>query len=139
MTDLVNMMSDIGLNDIETEIQTQLQAVENNGNTMKLAVLLTILSEESLKRLGNIDTSPFVAQLQERMKKLHDDYEAKKPQLETHRRLNLEVLKQTEAVTDQLRELDERISRLLRQYDELLHKVIHYRDNLQIENVIKQG
>ena len=137
MTDLLTMMSDIGLKDIESEIQSQLQTVENNDNTMKLAVLLSIISEECLRRLDNIDTAPFVSQLQERLLKLHNEYEKRKPQLETHRRLNMEILQQTESANDQLRDLDERISRLLTKYDEQLKSVITSRDKLQIENVIK--
>ncbi|MBR4367134.1 MAG: hypothetical protein IKP43_10185 [Bacteroidaceae bacterium] len=137
MTDLLTMMSDIGLKDIESEIQSQLQTVENNDNTMKLAVLLSIISEECLKRLDTIDTAPFVSQLQERLLKLHNEYEKRKPQLETHRRLNMEILQQTESANDQLRDLDERIPRLLTKYDEQLKSVITSRDKLQIENVIK--
>jgi len=137
MTDLLTMMSDIGLKDIESEIQSQLQTVENNDNTMKLAVLLSIISEECLQRLDSIDTAPFISQLQERLLKLHNEYEKRKPQLETHRCLNMEILQQTESANDQLRDLDERISRLLTKYDEQLKSVITSRDKLQIENVIK--
>lgn len=137
MTDLQTMMSDIGLRDIEAEIQSQLQTVENSDNTMKLAVMLSIISEECLQRLDSIDTEPFVSQLQERLQKLHNEYEKRKPQLETHRRLNMDILRQTESVNDQLRELDERIARLLTKYDEQLKSVIQSRDKLQIENVIK--
>ena len=137
MTDLLTMMSDIGLKDIESEIQSQMQTVENSDNTMKLAVLLSIISEESLRRLDNIDTAPFVSQLQERLQKLHEEYEKRKPQLETHRRLNMEILQQTESVNDQLRDLDERISRLLAKYDDQLKTVIKNRDKLHVENVIK--
>ena len=137
MTDLLTMMSDIGLKDIESEIQSQLQTVENNDNTMKLAVLLSIISEECLRRLDNIDTAPFISQFQERLQKLHDEYEKRKPQLETHRRLNMEILQQTESANDQLRDLDERISRLLTKYDEQLKLVIQNCDKQQIENVIK--
>ena len=136
MTDLQTMMSDLGLKDIESEIQSQLQTVEHSDNTMKLAVLLSIISEESLRRLDNIDTAPFVSQLQEQLRKLHDEYEKRKPQLETHRRLNREILQQAESANDQLRDLDERISRLLAKYDEQLKSVIEKRDKLQIENVI---
>ena len=49
----------------------------------------------------------------------------------------MDILQQTESVNEQLKELDERISRLLTKYDEQLKSVIQSRDKLQIENVIK--
>ena len=137
MTDLLTMMSDIGLKDIESEFKTQLQTIENHGNSMKRAVMLAIIAEESLRQLDNINTAPFISQLQERLQQLHDQYEKRLPQLETHRRLNMDILNQTESVTSQLKELDERISRLLTKYDEQLKSVIINRDKLQVENVIK--
>ncbi len=137
MTDLLTMMSDIGLKDIESEFKTQLQTIENHGNSMKRAVMLAIIAEESLRQLDSINTAPFISQLQERLQQLHDQYEKRLPQLETHRQLNMDILNQTDSVTSQLKELDERISRLLMKYDEQLKSVIVNRDKLQVENVIK--
>lgn len=138
MTDFEEMISQMQLKDIETEIKKQLTSIQCHKNRMKLAVFLSILTDESFKVLDKIDLTMFVKQLYERLDKQIKEYQEKMPILETHRIQNFAITNNISEATSRLVQLNNEIEHLLSDYDTMLSELVKARDLLPLEDLNKK-
>lgn len=138
MTDFRTMMSQMQLKDIEAEIKQEVAAIKNHGNRMKLAVFLSILTDESFKVLQEIDREAFVNQLREKLEKQIKEYQEKKTLFETHRKQNFVIASNIDEAASGVIQLDDEIKRLLSDYDEKLGEMVRARDLLPLEDLNKR-
>lgn len=128
MTNLQEMLQSVRLVDIEKELQDQISLLEADGFDVKLAILLSIMAEESLKRLENIDTTDFPKKLEQRIGELRKRYVEKLDTFKLHRVENGAIMKQLDAAATELPEIDRQVTDLLSRYDELLKQYVFERD-----------
>lgn len=125
---LQEMLQSVRLTDIEKELQDQISLLEADGFDVKLAILLSIMAEESLKRLENIDTTDFPKKLEQRIGELRRRYAEKLETFKLHRVENGAIMKQLDAADTELPEINRQVVDLLSRYDELLKQYVFERD-----------
>ncbi len=125
MTDLKTMMDTLSLNSIKTEIDSQFSSIENHGNEMKLAIMLSFLLEDSVEALKKIDISNFLDQLQTELKdKINqvEHWDKANNLLREHLTKNQELLTQYERFESDVAELTLEINNCLERYDNVLRR-----------------
>lgn len=132
MTNLQEMLQSVRLADIEKELQDQISLLEADGFDVKLAILLSIMAEESLKRLESIDTTDFPKKLEQRIEELRKRHVEKLDTFKVHRVENAAIMKQLDAAATELPEIDRQVTGLLGRYDELLKQHVFERDTKPI-------
>lgn len=132
MTDLKQMMDSISLIECQKEIEQQLASIDKHGNSMKRAVLLCFLGEAVLERIVKEDSDKFIDELKAYLDDIVKGNSENGKRLMAHVKENGEIVKNIDAISDELHEISTKVKGLMADYDNRLAEVIRTRDNLSV-------
>lgn len=126
------MMDSIALVDCQKEIEQQLGSIVTHNNRMKRAVLLCFWGEAILNEIAKENPDGFIDELKAYLCKITDENSEKGKRLMSHVKENGEIVKNIDTISDELREISEKVNSLMADYDNRLREIIKTRDNLPV-------
>ena len=133
MINLKQMIDSIPLVDCQKEIEQQFPSNATHNNYMKRAVLLCFLGEAVLNEISKENTDKFIDELKTYLDEIVNTGNSENNKgLMAHVKENGEILKHIDTISNELREISEKVNLLMTDYDNRLTEVIKTRDNLPV-------
>lgn len=118
--------------DIEKEISLEFAQLQKGYYDAKLAVMLSFIASESMKKLKEIDQQNFPTELKDQLTRICDDFRDIANALRQHLEENAKLIRIIDRANYDYPNIESQIRRQLSEFDELLRVKIKQRDEKPI-------
>ncbi len=135
MATLSEILKNTKLKDIESDFNSQIKELPQGFYDAKLAVMLSMIIVGCMEKLEAINCNDFPEELRRQFKDIKESYSDKVANYQQHLYENAKIIRVIEDAQTTYPDLEDKISTLLSQFDDLLKAKIVERDALPVSQL----